>query len=66
VGVNSDGTVVAAGWNEYRQCDVSGWTDIVQVAAGMAHTVGLKSDGTVVAAGWNEYEQCNVGDWDLS
>lgn len=28
VGLKSDGTVVATGWNEYGQCDVSGWTDI--------------------------------------
>lgn len=28
VGVKYDGTVVAAGWNGYGQCDVSGWTDI--------------------------------------
>ena len=28
VGVRYDGTVVAAGFNGYGQCDVSGWTDI--------------------------------------
>ena len=41
-----------------RQCDVGGWTDIIQVAAGEWHTVGLKSDGTVVAVGSNIYGQC--------
>jgi hypothetical protein len=51
VGLKTDGTVVAVGWNYYTQCYVGGWTDIVQVAAGDAHTVGVKSDGTVVAAG---------------
>ena len=45
VGLNTDGTVVAAGY------DVRGWTDIVQVAARGHHTAGLKPDGTVVAAG---------------
>jgi alpha-tubulin suppressor-like RCC1 family protein len=25
VGVKSDGTVVAAGWNEYEQCNVGDW-----------------------------------------
>jgi len=25
VGLKSDGTVVAVGWNRYRQCNVSGW-----------------------------------------
>ena len=28
VGLRSDGTVVATGWNEYGQCNVSDWTDI--------------------------------------
>ena len=35
------------GRNEHGQCNVSGWRDIVAVAAGCAHTLGLKSDGTV-------------------
>jgi preprotein translocase subunit YajC len=43
--------VVAVGGNDFGQCNVGGWTDIVQVAAGYSHTVGLKADGTVVAAG---------------
>jgi alpha-tubulin suppressor-like RCC1 family protein len=47
----------------YGQCDVGGWTDIIQVAAGYWHTVGLKSDGTVVAVGYNYYGQCDVGGW---
>ena len=53
VGLRMDGTVVAVGNNEYGQCDVSGWTDIVSVAAGGAYTIGLKADGTVVAVGKN-------------
>ena len=63
VGLKSDGTVVAVGRNDSDECDVGGWTDIVQVAAGYDHTVGLKSDGTVVAAGDNFYGQCDVGAW---
>ena len=51
VGLKADGTVVAEGLNDYGQCNVGNWTDIVQVAAGGHHTVGLKSDGTVVAVG---------------
>jgi hypothetical protein len=54
VGLKSDGTVVAVGHNDEGQCDVGGWTDIVQIAAGDSHTVGLKSDGTVVAVGRND------------
>jgi len=44
-------------------CNVTGWKDIVAVAAGSAHTVGLKADGTVVAIGLNDNGQCDVGDW---
>ena len=63
VGLKSDGSVVAVGHTGDGQCDVGGWTDIVQVAAGEEHTVGLKSDGTVVAVGWNSDGQNDVGDW---
>jgi alpha-tubulin suppressor-like RCC1 family protein len=63
VGLKSDGTVVAAGYNYYGQCNVGNWTDITQVVTGVYHTVGLKSDGTVVAVGWNDYGQCDVGSW---
>lgn len=49
VGLKPDGTVVAVGDNTYGQCEVSGWTDIVMIAAGDWHTVGLKADGTVVS-----------------
>jgi len=60
VGLKSDGTVVALGFNGDGQCDVGRWTDITQVAAGYWHTVGLKTDGTVVATG---YWQPDVGNW---
>ena len=63
VGLKADGTVVAVGWNEYGQCDVSGWKDMVAVGAGFGHTVGLKTDGTVVAIGENTYGQCDVDRW---
>jgi len=64
VELKSDGTVVAVGRNDNGQCDVGGWTDIVQVAAGDWHTVGLKSDGTVVSVGGCiGYEKCDVGGW---
>jgi hypothetical protein len=39
------------GDNDYGQCNVDDWTDIVYIAAGSYHTAGLKADGTVVAAG---------------
>ncbi|MNW71011.1 hypothetical protein D3C74_506000 [compost metagenome] len=55
--------MVAAGWNEHGQCNVSGWRDIVAVTAGCAHTIGLKADGTVVAAGENQNGQCDINGW---
>ena len=63
VGLKADGTVVAVGNNEYGQCDVSDWTNIVAISAGYYHTVGLKSDGTVVAVGGNDGGRCDVSDW---
>ena len=53
VGVKVDGTVVAVGYNDSGQCNVSGWAGINQTAEGLYHTVGLRSDGTVVAVGDN-------------
>jgi hypothetical protein len=63
VGLKVNGTVVAVGYNEYAECVVGDWSDIIQVLAGTYHTVGLKADGTVIATGWCVYEQCNVGGW---
>jgi hypothetical protein len=65
VGLKSDGTVVAVGYNDQGQCDVGNWRGIVQVSAGEEHTVGVKSDGTVVAVGegYYYYGQCDVGNW---
>ena len=63
VGLKVDGTVAAVGSNEYGQCDVSDWTDIVAISAGYIRTVGLKADGTVVAVGSNMGSACNVNDW---
>jgi alpha-tubulin suppressor-like RCC1 family protein len=66
VGLKSDVTVTAVGDNKYGQCNVSGWFDIIAVAAGNVHmatntgnayTTGLKSDGTVASVGWNEYDR---------
>jgi alpha-tubulin suppressor-like RCC1 family protein len=57
------GTVVATGDNNFGQCNVSSWTDVVAVVCGYYHTVGLKKDGTVVATGDNDQGQCNVSTW---
>ena len=66
VGLKSDGTVAAVGGNDYGQCDVSEWTDIVAISAGGVHTVGLKSDGTVVATEVADDTEMNLGQCDVS
>ena len=68
VGLKKDGTVVATGANEYGQCDVSDWTDIISISilpVG-SNTVGLRKDGTVLATGHNGNGECNVADWKLN
>ncbi len=59
----SDGTVDAVGDNRWGQCNVSGWTDVVAVYAGVHFTVALRGDGTVLATGDNADGQCNVSGW---
>jgi len=65
VGLKVGGAVVAAGYDDYGQTEVSNWTNVKQVAAGESHTVGLKADpnGTVIAVGRNDSGQCNVAGW---
>lgn len=63
VGLKEDGTVVTAGCNNYGQCNVSGWTDIIAISAGSKHIVGLKTDGTVRAMGNNYDGQCDISGW---
>ena len=63
VGLKSDGTCVATGYNDDGRCDVYDWTDIVEVVSGNHHTVGLKSNGRVLSVGSNHYGQTNVNDW---
>ena len=63
VALKTDETVVAVGYNDNGQCDVSDWTDIVAISAGNYHTVGLKVDGTVVAIGWTKNCECDVSGW---
>lgn len=60
VGLRMDGTVVAAGENQYGECDVEDWTDIIDIAASGDFTLGLRSDGTVVATGSNQFGACEV------
>ena len=58
--LKKDGTVVSCGNDGL---DLSGWTDVTDIAASEQTFLGLRSDGTVLAAGNNEYEQCEVSSW---
>lgn len=63
----SDGSVSAFFNNDYSQdygqCDVQSWRNIVAIDASNYHTVGLTADGTVVATGRKDEGQCNVGEY---
>ena len=48
IAVKNGGTVVATGSTTKGECDVSHWTDIVEVVAFRGCSIGLKADGTVV------------------
>ena len=64
-----DGTVSAAfadntaSNHRKGQCDVSGWTDLVAVAAGDFYSVGLTSYNTVLFAGYDRYNISQVENW---
>merc|ERR1711988_1554048 len=63
MGLKSDGTVAAIGYNGQGQCDIpeleAGLT-YTQVAAGVSHSLLLKSDGTAAAIGYNGSGQCDI------
>ncbi len=63
VGLKTDGTVIAVGYNDDDRCKVSTWNDIVAVSVGNLHTVGLTENGAVVAVGNNDVRQCEVYSW---
>ena len=62
IGVKADGTVVATDYNDEGQTNVSGWEDIVSVAAKGAVSLGLRSDGTVVSS--HRLGNVDVADWE--
>ena len=63
VAVRADGCVLAAGENNFGQCNTGSWKNIRMVACGAHHTVGIRADGTVIACGNNEKGQCQVSSW---
>jgi len=54
-------SVVAWGDNSSGQCNVPpGLTNVVGIAAGLAHSLALNANGTIVAWGNNNSGECNV------
>jgi len=45
--------------------DVSGWSDLIAIAAGDDWIVGLRDDNTCIAVGDNSHGQSNIGPWVL-
>lgn len=66
IALRRDGRVDAAGrgstWTQGLR-DVTGWTDVVKVAAGGRHLLGLRADGTVYYAGDDERHARQVAQW---
>lgn len=57
IAIKSDGTVMAAGNNDYARCDVSSWADVISVCANALETIGLKSDGTIISSSYANQEE---------
>lgn len=60
VGLKNDGTVVAVGDNEFGECDVSNWRDILAVSAGFYHTVRKLKNNGARSLRWEEQSKDNA------
>ena len=61
LGLKSDSTILAWGWNDSGQCNVpSPNAGFIAVSGGYYHSLGLKADGTIAAWGRNTEGQRNV------
>ena len=63
VAVRESGNVLVTGYNNYGQCNVEEWENVIAVAAGSYHTAALFADGTCGAVGYNGNRQCDVQGW---
>ena len=50
VGLKSDGTLVAEGWNKNASTSIADWTNIVAIDTSLYHIVGITVDGNVKIA----------------
>lgn len=62
--IQSDGTAISDGDNEYGACNVENWQNLMSVSTGDFFTLGLHEDGRVSAVGDNEFGQCTVTGWE--
>ena len=63
IAVKESGAVVVTGHNNYGQCNVEDWDNVIAVSAGSYHTAAIFEDGTCAAVGYNGNRQCDVGSW---
>ena len=49
LGVKSDGTAVASGWNDRGQSNVSSWRNVSGITVGTNFLLGVKTDGSVMS-----------------
>ena len=52
IGLKSNGTVVAEGYDKEGACNVTNWSNIISVISDNGTSYGLKSDGTVLVTGY--------------
>lgn len=62
--ITNDGHVKVIGDNDYNQCEVTDWENIVSIDVYGTLSIGLKNDGTVAVSGrYDENKIVNVAGW---
>jgi len=61
--VRDDGRVFSTGANDYNQCNVHSWRNIVSITCGWRKTVALRSDGTCIEIGNNPSPNAELYQW---
>lgn len=60
----NDGTLVSSGLSQELQKEISSWTNIVDIAAGLNHIVAVDNKGNIYGAGDNSKNQLDIYDFD--